>query len=248
MKPQYRSLVLTVLIIALLFYVDPVYAGPGGTIAKALFKTWWGKLLLILLTIVLLPVIIYYRTIEFFAIRKTKKQLNAIGLKNKDFMWLNLDKHVSNIFERVYLAWNEENMSEVSNYVNHWYWQNQQKVHLDKWKSKNLKNVCDLGAILSIKPLYLEITSDPSFDGSKVAMLINANIEDYLIDRTTKRVVEGKKGHYDEEKIWIFEYSEGQWLLDDIKEDSYSLFFAKLKNIVPDFVSENKKSIQGSKV
>lgn len=31
-------------VIIILFTIDPVYAGPGGTVAKAFFKTWWGKL------------------------------------------------------------------------------------------------------------------------------------------------------------------------------------------------------------
>ena len=108
-------------------------------------------------------------------------------------MWLNLEKNVSNVFSRVYLAWNKEDMKEVSSYVNHWYWQNQQLIHLDRWKSENLKNVCKLESISNIKPLYLEISDEENFEGSKIAFSITGSIEDYLINRDTHKVVQGKK-------------------------------------------------------
>lgn len=233
MKQQHKiTLVLTIFFVLFLF-IDPVYAGPGGTVAKALFKTWWGRILMSLLAIILLPLIFYIRTIEFIAVRKAKKQLAKLGRLNKDFMWLNLEKNISNVFTRVYLAWNKEDMKEVSSYVNHWYWQNQQLVHLDRWKSENLKNVCKLENISNIKPLYLEITNDQNFEGSKIAFSITGSIEDYLLDLKTSKVVQGKRGFYDETKIWIMEYTDGKWLLDDIRNDEFSLSFAKLENVVP---------------
>ncbi|WP_417875584.1 hypothetical protein [Winogradskyella sediminis] len=234
MKPKHKNLLLVILIIGFLFYIDPVYAGPGGTIAKGLFKTWWGKLILAALCIVLFPLIAYTYTVEYFAIKKSKKQLNALGTQNKEFMWLNLEKTVKNIFTRVYLAWEREDMAEVSEYMNHWYRQNQQTVYLDKWKRENLKNVCQLDKINSVKPLYLEITNDKNLEGSKIAFLISANIKDYLKDRTTHQIIQGKNVYGDEEKIWVLEYTEGKWLLDDIQEGTYSLTFAKLKNVVPE--------------
>ena len=242
MNRQQKQLVVTVLVIALLFYVDPVFAGPGGTIAKGLFKTWWGKLLIFVLVIVFLPLIIYSQVVEYFAVRKTKKQLAKISFKNKDFAWLNVEKNVRNTFERVYLAWDREDMKQVQEYVNHWYWQNQQTVHLDNWESQNLKNVCSLESIHKIKPLYLEISDEDNYEGSKIAFSIDANIEDYLVERDTRRVVEGKKGFEHEEKVWIMEYANGKWLLDDIRDGQFSLAFAKLDNIVPEFVSGTKLS------
>lgn len=124
MKKKFFKLLPLILIVALLLYVEPVLAGPGGTVAKALFKTWWGKLLMLILAILLFPLLLYIRVVEFFKIRKTKKQLVKIAKKNKDFSWLNLNKNISNIFTRTYEAWSNEDMSEVKNYVNNWYWQN----------------------------------------------------------------------------------------------------------------------------
>ncbi|MFK7781837.1 hypothetical protein [Psychroserpens sp.] len=238
MTSNQKQLLFTIIFIAILLYADPVYAGPGGTVAKAFFKTWWGKTILGLLTIIFLPLIIYMKTVEFFAVRKAKKELFKIGLINKDFSWLNVEKHVTNTFTRVYKAWNNEDMKEVSEYVNHWYWQNQQSVHLDKWKSENLKNVCHLESINKIKPLYLEISDDDNFEGSKIAFSITANVEDYLIDRDSRRIVKGKNGYNSEEKIWIMEYSNKKWLLDDIRDGDLSLQFAKLKNVIPESISE----------
>ena len=236
MTLKQKQLLFTIIFIAILFYADPVYAGPGGTVAKAFFKTWWGKTILALLAIIFLPLIIYMKTVEFFAVRKAKKELLKLGMVNKDFSWLNVEKHATNVFTRVHHAWSNEDMKEVSEYVNHWYWQNQQSVHLDKWKAENLKNICHLDRITNIKPLYLEISEAENFEGSKIAFSITANIEDYLIDRDSRRIVKGKNGYNSEEKIWILEYTEGKWLLDDIREGDLSLQFAKLENVIPERV------------
>lgn len=236
-----KKIILTFLIIALLFYVDPIYAGPGGTVAKALFKTWWGKLILVALTIIFLPLILYVYIVEYFAIKKTKKQLKNLSTLNKDFSWLNLDKNTRNIFKRVHYAWDNEDLTEVSEYVNHWYWQNQQTVHLNKWEKDNLKNICKLESIKKIKPLYIEIGNNSSLEGSKIALSISANIEDYLINRETKKVVEGKKGFDIIDKIWILEYTGEKWLLDDIQDEDLTLYFAKMENFIPSLISQKIK-------
>ena len=40
-------------------------------------------------------------------------------------------------------------------------------------------------------------------------------------------------GMDEEEKIWVMEYTNGQWVLDDIQDGQLSLAFAKTKNIIP---------------
>lgn len=232
MKRNHIVLILLVVIVIFVF-VDPVYAGPGGAIAKGLFKTWYGKLLLLILGIILLPVIIYVRTREYFAVRKNKKQLAQLATINRTFNWLDLEKNTRNIIQRVYEAWSKEDMERVSEYVSPWYWRNQQLVFLDQWKENNQQNICKLARIENIKPLYLEISSEENLEGSKIAFSITVEVEDYLVDRTTQQVVEGRKGFGSEEKVWILEYTEGNWLLDDIREGSLSLAFAKLPNVIP---------------
>jgi hypothetical protein len=226
--------ILLILLIALvLFDIDPMYAGPGGTVVKAIFKTWWGKILMSIVAILFLPLTLYVYFREFFAVKNCKKQLLKLGQRNKDFSWLNLDKNVRNIFSRVYIAWNNQDLKEASTYISHWYWQNQQLVHLDEWKKENLKNVCKVDGIKSVKPLYLEISEEENLEGSRIAFLITANIMDYLKDKDTNKIVQGSNKFDDEEKIWIMEYTNGNWLLDDIQDGQLSLAFAKTKNIIP---------------
>lgn len=229
-----NKIFLVVFVMVLLFCVDPVYAGPGGAIAKAFFKTWWGKVIGLVLFVILSPLIMYTYIVESLKINKTKKQLLKVSAKNKDFSWLNLDKNFKNIITRVYDAWSKEDMSLVQGYVNSWYWQNQQLIHLDRWEAQNLKNICSLQSISSIKPLYVELSDEENFEGSKIVIMISGYIEDYLINRGTGKVVEGKKGFQDETHLWVMEYENGHWLLDDIKDESYSLSFAKLDNIIPE--------------
>ncbi|MEP2060100.1 MAG: hypothetical protein ABJJ05_19985 [Maribacter litoralis] len=227
-------LIILVLVLALvLFDIDPMYAGPGGTVVKAVFKTWWGKVLLSILGIIFLPLTIYVYFREYFAVKNCKKQLLELGKRNKDFSWLNLDKNVRNIFNRVYIAWNNQDLKEASSYISHWYWQNQQLVHLDEWKKENLRNVCKVDGIKSVKPLYLEISEHENLEGSRIAFLITANIMDYLKSNDTHKIVQGSNKYDDEEKIWVMEYTDGQWVLDDIQDGQLSLAFAKTKNIIP---------------
>ncbi len=232
MKREKLLLVLLV-VVAVVIFVDPVYAGPGGVIAKGLFKTWYGKLLMFVLALILLPLIIYMKTREFFAVRKNKKELLELSRINNDFSWTNVHKQVKNVFERVYLAWANENMEEVAEYVTPWYWRNQQLIYLDQWKENNQKNICKLKKVENIKPLYLEISNNEKLDGSKIAFSITAEVEDYLIDRTTRKVVYGKPGFDSEEKIWVMEYNAGNWVLDNIEDGAMSLAFARTPNYIP---------------
>ena len=220
-------------------FFEPSFAGPGGAVAKAFFKTRWGKVILGILFVIFFPFIAYNAIVEFKEVKRNKKILKEISLKNRDFSWLNLEKNFSNIITRVYDAWGKGDMSLVQNYVNSWYWQNQQLVHLDKWEDENLKNICKLKNVSKIKPLYLELSEEENFEGSKIVIMFSGDIEDYLIDRDSKKVVEGKKGFNNESHIWTMELTEGKWLLDNIHDDSCSLYFLKMENVIPDndFVS-----------
>lgn len=220
-------------VVVILFTIDPVYAGPGGTVAKAFFKTWWGKIILVALSIIFLPLIVYIRLIKYRKIRKIKKVLAELSLKHREFNWLQLHKEFSNIIQRVYHAWGNENMSEVKEYVDNWYWQNQQSVFIEQWKRENLKNISSLKEIQNIKPIYLELTDELNFEGSRIGVIINVVVEDYLIDRDTNKVVQGKKGFDSEEYVWFLEYNEGKWLLNNIQKGGISFQVAKMPMIVP---------------
>ena len=202
-------------VVVFLFMVDPMYAGPGGAVAKVFFKTWWGKIILGVITIVFLPLIIYIRLIEYRKAKKIKSLLAQLSVKHKEFSWLNLDKEFSNVIRRVYNAWSNEDLSEVKNYMNHWYWQNQQSVFLDQWKRENLKNVSGLKDIKKIRPLYLELSEEPNLEGSRIAIAIDVVVEDYLKDRTTNKIVQGKEGYDLEEYVWFWNIRKGNgfWMI-----------------------------------
>lgn len=145
-----------------------------------------------------------------------------------------MEKDIRNAYSRVHIAWDKEDMSAVQEYVSSWYWQNQQLVYLDEWKSRNLHNVCHLKTIGRIKPLYIELSEYDQFEGTRIAFSIFGEIEDYLIDNESRQIVEGSRGYQEVEKVWIFELTDGKWLLDDIRDGSLSLAFAKMKNSIPE--------------
>ena len=77
-----KTKIFWLIVIITLFSIDPIFAGPGGYIAKGLFKTFWGKLLLFAIVIILLPLIFYIKIVEFLKVRKNKKILQNIMLHN----------------------------------------------------------------------------------------------------------------------------------------------------------------------
>lgn len=233
MKRQH-FLIFALLVVMVLLVVDPVYAGPGGAIAKAITKTFWGKLLMLVLVIIFAPLIIYVLIRERIGVFYTKRTLSKIAAVDRRFNWLDLEKDIRNAYSRVHIALDKEDMSAVQEYVSSWYWQNQQLVYLDEWKSRNLHNVCHLKTIGRIKPLYIELSEYDQFEGTRIAFSIFGEIEDYLIDNESRQIVEGSRGYQEVEKVWIFELTDGKWLLDDIRDGSLSLAFAKMKNSIPE--------------
>src|SRR5574343_65382 len=184
MKRQHL-IIFALLICFVILVVDPVYAPPAGAIAHAITTTFWGKVPMILALIIFAPLIIYVSLREFIGVKITRNALKKIARVDRRFNWLDLEKDIRNVYSRVHIAWDKEDMSAVQEYVSSWYWQNQQLVYLDEWKSRNLHNVCHLKSIGRIKPLYLELT-------------------------------------------------DGKWLLDDIRDGSLSMAFAKMKNSLPE--------------
>jgi hypothetical protein len=233
MSDSKKQVLLLLTVVIILFTIDPVYAGPGGAIAKGLFKSFWGKLLLVVLTIIFLPLIIYVRLVEYRKALKIKKILAKISIAHRGFTWMQLDKEFRTIIRNVYNAWSNENLGEAKNYMNHWYWQNQQLLYLEQWKRDNVKNISRLKVISKIRPLYLELTDEPNLEGSRIAIAIDVDAEDYLVERDSNKVVEGKKGYQNLEYVWFLEYTEGKWLLDQIEEGGLSLQVAKMPNVIP---------------
>ena len=92
------------LVFSLLFYPTVAFAGPGGKIAKIIAETFWGKVILIGLTIIFLPLIIYMLLKEHRAKKRVLKDLEVLATVSPDFDWIKLRKRIQDCFYRVHAA------------------------------------------------------------------------------------------------------------------------------------------------
>jgi len=224
---KYFALFLVVLVVTLMV-VEPALAGPGGKIARAMFETFWGKLLLAVLVIILSPLILYTAIKEKLAERRARKNLRYMAKEDPNFEWVNIMQRATDCFQRVHAAWTKEDVSEAAEFMTMWYWQNQQLVFLNKWEKEGLVNHCTVNSMSGIKPLLFVPRNDgrPS-EGSLVALSITATMQDYLAERSTGTVVEGSKKFKPVETIWTFTMTDGKWKVSGIEEDAMSLVYAK---------------------
>jgi hypothetical protein len=212
---------------------DPAFAGPGGAIASGLFRSLPGKILLGVLTIVFLPLILYVMCREALAERRTFADLRHLATQHEEFDWLVLKERVTEAFVRVHAAWRKEQMEVASQWMTDWYWQNQQMAYLDQWERDDLVNHCRVKKINRLRPLFVRYHNpDGALDGSRLVISITAMMEDYLAQRSTGKVVQGKKGFADVETVWTFVFERGRWVVANIEEGNVSLQYATLMNEV----------------
>jgi len=234
-------LLLVVAVVAaacMLVFQDPAFAAPGGKIASAMFRTVPGKIVLALLVIIFLPLIVYVQITEAIAMRRTLRDLRQLAATDDTFDWLRLKERVTESFNRVHAAWRKEDMHEASAWMTDWYWQNQQLAHLDRWEEEGLVNHCRVKRIRNIRPLFVQYrTENGTPEGSRLVVAIAADMEDYLAERATGKVVEGKKGYTEVEAMWTFTFERGRWLVANIEEGSLSLQYAKLVNEISAFAT-----------
>ncbi len=214
-----RIIILGVSILLLsVFMASPVMAGPGGKIAKAVAKSFWGKVVLVVLTIIFLPLIIYITIREKLATRRALKDLRYIARFGPDFEWFKIRQRVTDCFHRIHDAWRKEDVSEAAAWMTDWYWQNQQLVYLDRWGREGMRNVCEVKRINSIRPLLFAHRNDGApHEGSILAVTVSAKMKDYLEKRNTGEVVEGDKKFKDVETIWSFTLGDGKWRVSNIE-------------------------------
>ena len=136
---------------------------------------------------------------------------------------------------RVYSGWEDEDLSSVKDWITIWYWQNQQQMHLEKWKKVGLNNVCDVKKITHIKPLlFVHRNNGKEHEDSMVVIFIEAKMKDYLQNVKSGKVVEGSKRYKNVDTIWSLTMENGQWKVSDIEEGSMSLAYANLVKDLPD--------------
>ena len=212
-------------------------AGPGGRIARQVFDSPIGRVVLVLLIIILLPLIIRNIWIQRKGVKNTTAILTKLGAKHPSlFDEIQLKNRVTSVFGRVHKGWSDQDVSEASGYMTDWYWQNQQMLFLDKWKSEGLRNVCNVKSITGIKPIHIRITEKPNFEESRIFYSIDSEMEDYLIHEERQKIVEGKKGFNHVSTVWTMKLTNGQWLVDNIEQSGSALDYVKREDIVPQSV------------
>jgi hypothetical protein len=226
-------------VLAMMFLVyitiEPVLAGPGGHIAEAAFETFWGRVVLGILTVIFLPWILYVYTYEYLATRRARKDLRYMATLDSRFEWLKIKERATDCFYRVHNSWSDEQMSQTAGWMTSWYWLNQQFVFLNRWKREGLINICNVKKITKIKPLFFVHRNDEAeHEGSIVVVVIEAKMQDYLQDRETKKIVEGSKKYKEVERLWSFTLDDGAWKVSNIEESGVSLEYAKLVNEIPE--------------
>src|SRR5690554_3055111 len=99
-----RIFFVTVAVVAVtvLVFVDPALASPGGKIAKAAYETFWGRIVLVILTIIFLPLIIYYLANHAIAEWRARKDLRFMAKYSSKFDWLTIRSRVKDCFLRVH--------------------------------------------------------------------------------------------------------------------------------------------------
>lgn len=219
--------------------IQPAIAGPGGRIAKAAYESFWGRIVLCLLVLFFLPLIVTILVQEKLATRRAKKDLAYIAQFDNRFSWLSIKNRAKECFHRVHLGWQDGDLSDVSQWMTSWYWQNQQSVYLDQWKRQGLENICNVKKITGMHPLLFLHSNKENTDHAEscIVVSITAKMQDYLKESATGKVVEGSKRWKEVETIWTFVFYEGEWIVSDIEEDSYSLAYAKMRKELPSIES-----------
>lgn len=219
----------------LLLLPTTVLAGPGGKIAKAVFETLWGKVILGFLILVLLPLILWVNFKEYRAKKRALRHLQVVGASLPEFQWIKLRRRVKDCFTRIHDSWSQADVSTASDWMTTWYWQNQQLVCLDKWEREGLVNECEVFKINKMNPLlfsYQENDGVPG-EGSELAVLIEASMTDFLLRKSDGAIVEGSSKKKDVARIWSFTFEKGRWLVSDIDEGANSLAYVAMMKQVP---------------
>jgi hypothetical protein len=137
-------------------------------------------------------------------------------------------------------------MAQASDWMTEWYWQNQQLAHLNRWAEQGLVNHCTVKSVGRVRPLFLACREDDGdFSGSRLVVSITAKMEDYLQERASGKVVEGKKGYASTETVWTFALDRGLWRVAAIEDDTVSLMYARMANELPALLPEVKPASAG---
>ncbi len=222
------------LIVTLWLVAEPALAGPGGIIAKTLWNSFWGKLLLAVLVLIFLPLITLALIEEHRAHRRSRRDLRFMAGYNPLFEWLSLRERITDCFYRIHGHWSQQDLAAADNWMSDWYRQNQQMVFLDRWRRQGLVNHCEIRRINSIRPVFFAHRNvGAEHRHSMLVVSISARMKDYLAERESGRVVEGKKRFRDIETLWTLVLEDNRWRVSNIEEAASLFDYTRLARELP---------------
>lgn len=219
-------------------YAEPAFAGLSTQIANVVFETFWGRVILGILVVVVLAFQTYVILSEKLAGRRTRKDLAFISKYNSKFDWLNFQERAKDCFFRFHSSWESDDLSDANNWMTDWYWQNQKLKNLDRWRKEGLQHICHVKKIIRIKPiLFVHRNRMKEQEGSVIVISIKAKIQDYLQNRETKIIIDGDKRYRKVEAVWSFTMDNGEWKVSNTEDESMSLDYATLAKNLPNIES-----------
>jgi len=218
--------------------MEPALAGPGGMIASATLKSYLGRIVLGLIGLIVFPLLIYVYARIMLSELRARRDLRFMAKHNPQFDWRNVRARARDCFRRVHCAWQQEDLSHAAGWMTNWYWQHQQRTHLDRWKRYAHVNICKVQRIKRMRPLlFVHNNQGRAHEGSVIAIRIVAKMSDYLLDRYTGRILKGTKTLKDVETIWSFTMENGVWKVSDIESEDKMLVIAERAKALADIAS-----------
>ena len=193
------------------------------------FKTWWGRVILGVLTVVLLPLIIYVWARQALAIRKTRRDLEELSARWPYFKWPAIERQVRAGVRELYREWSTGKLDSCREFLTPEYFESQQDL-LDRWTEEGKRNVTELKKLSKVAPLAVHVENEHRH--SIIPVLITMDLIDYLEDVNSGKVIKGKKGKVKEshDAIWVMLYTDGVWRLHSIEAGDESLIYASEAN------------------
>jgi hypothetical protein len=208
-------------------------AGPGGFIAQALFEGFWARVALVAFIVVFAPVVVIFVMRRMKAEKRAMQDLNVMSLHSPSFSWVAISERATDCIQRVHAAWSKDDVHKASEWMTSWFWQNQKLVHLEKWDRAGQVNICNLKGIKSISPLLFEHRNDGGVhEGSRLVLAVGAEVQDYLQDQRSGKIVEGSAKFDSVFTVWTFVLAKGTWLVSNIEPGTGGAYL-KAARLVP---------------
>lgn len=211
-----------------------VWAGPHLKVhfTQDLYDSYWGKVLIVLMTALALPFVFYGHTRQYFKSFGAKNALRRLAAVDTSFDWTTLKPRITTVFTLMHQGLSWDNRVETAALCTSTYWQDHQRANLKRWKDEGLEHKSQLKSIDRMDPLLVRHTGEPQGEGSVLAVYFKATVEDYLEKQSTGAIATGEKGFQVEESMWTFQLVKGHWLLNNIEPKEFRTVYLQLTNEV----------------